>query len=436
MKKIFCIDTNVFLYDAEALFAFDDNDIVIPLVVLEELDKKKTLNNSVGRNARQTIRYLDELRLTGNLNKGIPTERGGSIKIMSSDYNSALMPIDLDAKNIDNIIISAVQTLKTHHEKDTVRLITKDISLRVKCDMLGVPCEDYLRHKIASKSEDLYSGVVSVKATKKIIDKIYSEGVSPDVIGSPEIFPNEFVLASDNGSNSVLAKYDETTNLVRKINSPKNVWGLKARNKEQRFALDLLFDDDIKLVSLIGRAGTGKTILAVASGLCQVIEDKKFHKLVISRPIQPMGKDLGYLPGTLEEKMHPWIKPVYDNLQFLMGGQKKDDVYLRGLFERGDIEVEAITYIRGRSISNALIIIDEAQNLSVHELKTIITRVGENTKIILTGDIDQIDNTVVDAFSNGLTYAVEKFKTHKIAGHVTLTKGERSELASLATKIL
>lgn len=435
MKKTFCIDTNVFLYDPNAIFSFEDNDVIIPFCVLEEIDKQKHRSfDEVGKNARATNRILDELRKQGDLTKGVKLPGGGTLKIAKSVYSS-LMPEEADKTLIDNFIISTALELQKKL-KNRVRLISKDISMRIKCDMLGVPCDDYLKHRVAGQADLIYSGVRIINTTKQNLDdffKFKTLDVTKLNIDSP-MLPNEYaVIKAIEGSTSGLAKF--VNNELRPIIPSDEVWGLKPRNKEQRFALDALFDDNAKLVTLIGRAGCGKTLLALAAGLKQILEDKKFTKLIVTRPIQPMGRDIGFLPGTKEEKMEPWIQPIVDNLEYLFGGSRRNDT-LSMYFDSGIIEVEALTYIRGRSIPNAFIIIDESQNLTVHELKTIITRVGEGTKIILTGDIDQIDNNNIDAVSNGLTNAVEKFKTYNIASHITLIKGERSELAALASEIL
>lgn len=430
MKKTFCLDTNVFLYDPMAIYAFDDNDVVIPMVVLEEIDRQKDRRfDDVGKNARMTNRILDELRQTGDLTQGVLLPGGGTLKIVRSTYNASEMPADFDQSLVDNLIIStAIELNKTLHN---VRVITKDISMRIKCDLQKIACDDYLKHRVAGKTDMIYGGLRVITTTKQKLDKFYyAKYLHSDELELEEkLLPNEYVVLKD-GSSSALAKsIDEG---IKPIIVCEQVWGLRPRNKEQKFALDALLDNDISLATLIGPAGTGKTLLAIAAGLEQVLEKKKYTKLIITRPIQPMGRDIGYLPGTKEEKMEPWVQPIKDNLDYLNANKSTMQMYM----DSGIIEVEAITYIRGRSIPNAYIIIDESQNLTVHELKTIITRVGEGTKIVLTGDIDQIDNDKIDAVSNGLTYAVEKFKQYDLASHITLIKGERSRLATLASEIL
>lgn len=442
MKKTFVLDTNVLLYDSESIFSFADNNIVIPLIVLEELDQKKSRQDEVGKNCRQTSRHLDKLREKGNLQKGVDLPGAGTIKIISKDqidkFDDCFLG-DMDENKVDNIIIAIAKNLQDNLEEPVV-LVTKDINVRVVCDVLDVNCEDYLKHRVASDADTLYSGVQRIDVDQQLVDNFYatkSLEVPESFKEKFQLFSNQFLVLKDqnSGQQSIITRFKSWDKPLVPLIGAKQSWGLIPRNKEQKFALDILFDDNIKLVTLVGKAGTGKTLLAISSALQQTLEpnNQKYRKVVISRPVQPVGKDIGFLPGTLEEKMDPWIAPIKDNLKFLFNNDSFTmDMYL----ENEDIEIEAITFIRGRSIANAFIIIDEAQNLTTHELKTIITRVGENTKIILTGDIDQIDNTYVDSVSNGLTYAIEKFKEYPIAAHITLLKGERSELASLGAKIL
>jgi len=442
LKKTFVLDTNVLLYDSESIFSFADNNIVIPLIVLEELDQKKSRQDEVGKNCRQTSRHLDKLREKGNLQKGVDLPGAGTIKIISKDqidkFDDCFLG-DMDENKVDNIIIAIAKNLQDNLEEPVV-LVTKDINVRVVCDVLDVNCEDYLKHRVASDADTLYSGVQRIDVDQQLVDNFYatkSLEVPESFKEKFQLFSNQFLVLKDqnSGQQSIITRFKSWDKPLVPLIGAKQSWGLIPRNKEQKFALDILFDDNIKLVTLVGKAGTGKTLLAISSALQQTLEpnNQKYRKVVISRPVQPVGKDIGFLPGTLEEKMDPWIAPIKDNLKFLFNNDSFTmDMYL----ENEDIEIEAITFIRGRSIANAFIIIDEAQNLTTHELKTIITRVGENTKIILTGDIDQIDNTYVDSVSNGLTYAIEKFKEYPIAAHITLLKGERSELASLGAKIL
>ncbi len=441
MTKVFCLDTNVLLYDAESLFAFEDNTVVIPLVVLEELDRKKGHPGEVGQNARRVSRHLDNLRQQGRLSDGVCLRNGGIIKITRRLDMSDEMPEELiDNPIADNIILSDAYQLIQEHGDD-VTLITKDINLRVKCDVLGIPCNDYLKHRVTTNKSLIYTGVRRATVGQDVVDKVYEDRKMAIIDGHPDfedLHPNEFVVMKS-APNMSAAIGRHRSGQITLIPEFGPIWGVKSRNKEQRFAFDLLFDPDIKLVTLVGPAGTGKTLLALTAGVHHVLEKNcGFNQLVVSRPVQPLGNDIGFLPGSFEEKMHPWTKPILDNLGYLFNSDndRNGKSMISLYFEKGIFEVEAITYLRGRSIANAFIIIDEAQNLSVHELKTIITRAGENTKIVLTGDVEQIDNNYVDSISNGLTYAVEKFKDHDIAGHITLIKGQRSDLATLASKIL
>lgn len=466
MKKTYVLDTNVLLSDPSSIFSFEDNVLIIPMVVLEELDQHKSRLDEVGKNARQISRTLDELRLKGNGNliSGITLQNGTILKVVSIHQNNINnLPPELQSTKVDNIIISfMLQLMETN---DTCVLVTKDINVRIKCDSLGIRCEDYLKMRIMSDTEHFYKGVAIIEVDEERIDSFYRENellLSLKEINNRILYPNQIIVIKNTGIDgktikSALAKFLSIDKPLVPVNKVEQAFGLKPRNKEQIFSLDLLFDVNIKLLTLTGPAGTGKTLLAIAAALEQLKgigspNNAKYEKLIVTRPVQPVGKDIGFLPGTLEEKMEPWISPIRDNINFLMNNCKKgnrrkvlsdsnksrlgDEYYLTLMQEKGLIEIEAITFIRGRSIPNAIIVIDECQNLSMHELKTIITRVGEGTKIILTGDIEQIDNVHVDTYTNGLTYAVEKFKEYTISGHVNLIKGERSELATLASKIL
>jgi PhoH-like ATPase len=463
MKKTYVLDTNVLLSDPNSIFSFEDNDLIIPMAVLEELDHHKSRLDEVGRNARQTSKTLDELRLKGSLIDGVSLQNGATLRIVSIHENSLKnLPPELISSKVDNMIISFMLQLKETNE--LCILVTKDINVRIKCDSLGVKCEDYLKMRVTTDVDQFYRGVAVLEIPEKRVDQFYKEEMlllSQEEVSDNVLYPNQIVVIKNTGSEgkttkSALSKCISADQPLVPIKKIEQAFGLKPRNKEQSFSLDLLFDDNVKLLTLTGPSGTGKTLLAIAAALEQLkgigsSETAKYEKLIVTRPVQPVGKDIGFLPGTLEEKMEPWISPIRDNINFLMnskkGNKKKasvdpakarlgDEYYLALMQEKGLIEIEAITFIRGRSIPNAYIIIDEAQNLSMHELKTIITRVGDGTKIVLTGDVEQIDNVHVDVFTNGLTYAIEKFKEHSISGHVSLLKGERSELATLASKIL
>ena len=437
MKKIYVLDTSVYLTSANAIYSYGNNDIVVPLKVLEEIDKHKKRTDMVGQNARQAIRIFDELRQKGTLNNGVRIAKGkGILTAVELRENSVLG--SLDPKVPDNQIIGVALQVKQEHEKRKVIVVTRDIHMRVICDAVGLQTETYDAQQVVNDRDELYSGFKDVLVDQEFIDQFYDgEDVFLDEEQIKDLNPNQFVMLVSNSTKNqtALARFlssHEPLHRVKQFRRNSNIFGVETRNREQTFAVDLLLDSDVPIVTLVGKAGSGKTLCAIAAGLQQVMEGRKYNKLIVSRPVQPMGRDIGYLPGTMEEKMMPWLAPIQDNLQNLLG----DKATLQEYMDRGDIEIEAITYIRGRSIANAYMIIDEAQNLSVHELKTIITRVGEGTKIVLTGDIEQIDNSYVNDTSNGLAYAVEKFKTTELAGHVTLQKGERSPVASLAAKIL
>lgn len=436
MKKSFVIDTNVLLHDPKAIFRFEDNDVVIPIWVVEEIDKFKREVTEIGRSAREVSRELDNLRQKGQIAEGVSLEKGGNLYISMDMVNDSLPPT-LNEKKADNLILGVALSLKKKKKK--VVLVSKDTNLRIKANAIGIEAQDYERGKI--HFEEFYSGWKNLKIESSIIDKIYSEKkIQLSDLDTPiEPHPNQFYLIeSINGnSKSALCRYDNSgvLNLLEDI---KPIWGIYPRNKEQRFALDLLLNDKISLVTLVGKAGTGKTLLAIAAGLFKVADEKSYKKLLVTRPIFPMGRELGFLPGELEEKLKPWMQPIFDNLELLLhltDSQKKTTPY-KELSEHGILQIEALTYIRGRSIPNEYIIVDEAQNLTPHEVKTILTRAGEKTKVVLTGDPYQIDNPYVDASSNGLTYVAEKFKSLPIAGHITLTKGERSNLAEAAANML
>jgi PhoH-like ATPase len=434
MKKIYVLDTNVLLTNWKSLYAYQNNDIVVPLKVLEEIDKHKKRQDGVGSNARISIRILDSLREKGNLHKGVRIEKGKGI-LSIRNYEPETIPDGLDLEHPDNQIIATAITEKQKNSKRKVIVVSRDINMRVKCDALSIICEDYISNQVVSDTSELYTGLMTHLVDDQIVDQFYAnEDIRLDE-DDIAINPNQFVMliSNSNDKKTALARFLNYNTPLKKVRDYKNIWGLTPRNKEQNFALDMLLDPSIPIVTIIGKAGCGKTLLAMAAGLEQVLEKQEYSRLIVSRPVQPLGKDIGFLPGTLEEKMRPWLMPIQDNLDFLMNGKKNN---MELFFEDGTIQIEALTYIRGRSISNSYIIIDEAQNLSVHELKTIVTRVGENTKIILTGDVEQIDNTYLDATSNGLTYAVEKLKPYELSGHITLLKGERSKVATLAAKVL
>jgi len=442
-KKNYILDTSVCLTDADSINKFDNNDIFLPLKVLEEIDKHKKRQDSVGINARRIIRTLDELRAVGSLQKGVRLGKGkGILKVMTyEDAEKAEFPEDLTKSVPDHIIIATGLYISAQYPRRKTILVSNDINMRVICDSLGLMSQDYTSEEAVHSSDELYDGFSNILVDDQLIDLFYAdEKIYLDEFDCTEpMFPNQYLLLTSNSNpkKTCLARFTDPQSPLKKIyNGSIPDWNIKPRNKEQNFAIDMLLNPDIKLVSLIGRAGSGKTLCAIAAGLQQTIGIDKsknlYSRLIVSRPVQPMGKDIGFLPGTMEEKMLPWLMPIQDNLKYLMGDKTSLELYM----EKGKIEIEALTYIRGRSISDAFVIIDEAQNLTRHEIKTIITRIGENTKIILTGDIEQIDNIYVNETSNGLAHAVENFKEYKIAGHITFRKGERSELATLASKVL
>lgn len=431
MSKIYILDTNVLLHDPRSLFAFQDNEIVIPLAVLDELDKKKQGHDEVARHARMVIRSLDKMRLDGSIHEGVPTHAGGTVRVELNHRGQC--PPDLDPGKVDNRLISVAIGLMKENPDKAVALITKDINLRVKCDALNVRAEDYNADSVADDPSAIYTGTRDLLVPSTVIDRLYRDSfVEADGYG--KFCENEYVcMRSDtNIKHSALARYNKSAFV--KINTFGDVWGISSRNKEQAFALDALFDPNIKLVTIIGKAGSGKTLVSAAAGVSQVLDSRTYRKLIMARPIQPLGRDIGYLPGGIEEKLSPWMAPLQDNLELLFSD--KGSNYLDMQRESGTVQVEALTYIRGRSIPRSFIIIDEAQNLTNHEVKTIITRVGEGSKVVLTGDILQIDNPFIDSVDNGLSCAIEGFKNNPIAAHITLQKGERSELATLAAEIL
>ncbi|MCL4516225.1 MAG: PhoH family protein [Firmicutes bacterium] len=446
MKKSFVLDTSVLLHDPLAIFAFEDNDLIIPLAVIEEIDGHKKRQDEVGRNARHVSRQIDLLRGRGKLYEGVALENGGTLRVELNHQGMEALPAALDRTKMDNRILAVALAVQKERPEQPVILVTKDINMRVKSDAVGVLAEDFETDQI--KLEELYGGVTTLRLAPELIDRFYQENSLPlDALpgaapGQPPLFPNQFVALEDEGGTSkgALAR----VNMERKALAPlrylhSELWGVKPRNREQKFAMELLMDDDIRLVTLVGKAGTGKTLLALAAGLQKVTEEHAYRKLLVSRPVVPMGNDIGFLPGDKDEKLRPWMQPIYDNLELLFANRDKKDKLeniVQSLKDLNLIELEALTYIRGRSIPNQYFILDEAQNLSPHEVKTIITRVGEGTKLVITGDPYQIDHPYLDSNSNGLTYVVEKFKNEKIAGHVTLTKGERSELAEMAARLL
>jgi PhoH-like ATPase len=445
-RSTFVLDTSVYLSDSGCFYKFKDNDIIIPLKVLEEIDLHKKRQDSVGHHARQTIRTLDNLRALGSLSEGVQIAEGlGVLRVIkAAEICLEELPRDLSHKMSDHLILATALTVKKIKPEQRTVVVSRDINMRVIADALGLDTDDYINSQVVEDSDKIYEGFAKILSDEEVINQFYLGDdvyLDKEVITEQQVnlYPNEFIMlvSSSNEKKTALARFECYTKPLKHVRDMKNeiMWGVLPRNKEQSFAFDLLFDNDVPLVSLIGKAGSGKTLMAIAAGLEQTlgIKEGQYRRIIISRPVQPLGKDIGFLPGTMQDKMMPWLKPIQDNIQHIMGD---DRTMLASYVERGKIEVEALTYIRGRSISNAFVIIDEAQNLTAHEVKTIITRIGENTKIILTGDIEQIDNVYTNETSNGLTYAVEKFKESELAGHITFRKGERSKLATAAAKLL
>ena len=435
-KKIYVLDTSVYLTNAECIYAFENNDIHVPLKVFEEIDKHKKRQDAVGAQARKIIRIWDDLRAKGSIDKGVRIRKGlGLVKsISAAGIMPDDLPCDLDIKIPDHLIIATA--LKAQRESSRkVILVSRDINMRVIADAVGLTSEDFQNNQVVDNSESIYEGYTTVLVDDQVIDRFYEK--QSVYLDDTSLHPNQYIMLVSNANQkkTALGRFTNHAMPIRQLLKSQKIWGIKPRNKEQQFLMDALMDPGIQIVTVIGKAGSGKTICAIAAGLEQTIDEmsQQYTRVIVSRPVQPLGKDIGFLPGTMEEKMTPWLMPIQDNLQFLMGNDKVTlDIYM----QKGTIEIEALTYIRGRSISNAFIIIDEAQNLTSHELKTIITRVGEGTKIVLTGDVEQIDNVYIDATSNGLTHAVEKFKRFELASHVTLHKGERSKVATFAAQNL
>lgn len=437
--KTFVLDTNVLLHDPFALFRFQENTILIPITVIEEIDRFKKDMNETGRNARHVSRILDELREKGSLSSGITLESGGQLRVaLTNSDMMSLIPPELSEEKGDNRILAVAAEAKKESGQMPVILVTKDTNLRIKADAIGLDAEDYESDKV--DISELYTGSCDLEVSSETVDRFYGQGW----VDAPErLQPNQYVVMRDvaNSSHTALAKYHAAANRLSPIikTEKEGVWSIHPRNREQSCALDALLDDSVKIVTLVGKAGTGKTLLAIAAGLHKTAEENVYNRLLVSRPVFPMGKDLGFLPGDIEEKLAPWMQPIFDNVELLLSGYESEKRHSKGyreLMAMGILEIEPLTYIRGRSIPNQYLIVDEAQNLTPHEIKTIVTRAGEGTKIVLTGDPYQIDNPYVDSSSNGLTYLVERFKGQEISAHITMMKGERSALAELAANLL
>ncbi|MBF0197319.1 MAG: PhoH family protein [Planctomycetes bacterium] len=433
--KTFVLDTNVLLHDPNSLHSFQDNNVVLPMAVIEELDSMKTRSDEIGRNARRVIRDLDNLRDRGKLGDGVRIDEGGIIKIISS--KTMEVEIGFSDDKADNRIIRVAYGL--HKEGKTVTFITKDINARIKADALGLNAMDFEKEKI--NFDELYTGFREVEVPRETVDQFYAEDSIK--VKDLDVNPNEFIVLRDetNPKHTALSKSRARNELVHLSDKLSRAWHIRPKNREQRMALELLLDDRISFITLVGQAGSGKTLLALAAALELTLRAKNYDKILVSRPIMPLGRDIGYLPGNKDAKLASWMQPIFDNLGLLMRWQTldwsdKSQKKVDALISDNILELEALTYIRGRTINRHFMIIDEAQNLTPHEIKTIVSRAGDGTKIVLTGDPYQIDNPYLDANSNGLTYAAERLKSQSLHGHVTLRKSERSELAALAAEEL
>jgi len=436
--KNYILDTNVLLHDPHSLLSFEENNVLIPIEVIEEIDRFKRESTELGQNARAVSRMLDGYRGEGSLSAGVKLPTGGKLRIPVQ--KKSLTNGNGHGKNgtsVDNKILALAKEIQKAHPKSSTILVSKDINLRIKADALGLEAEDYETDRVFIK--DLYTGMIELSASPERMANFRANG-ELEINGGKQYFPNEYCTLTDetNPKRTALTKVDATgTKLVPIIDCREGVWGIKPRNREQHFAFDALLDDRVKLVTLMGKAGTGKTLMAMAAGLKRTVLDREFRRLVVARPTISMGKELGFLPGSLEEKLAPWMQPIHDALEMLSDlNMGHDHRRSTDLMRSGSIVVEALSYIRGRSIANQFMIIDEAQNLTPLEAKTIITRVGHSTKIVFTGDPYQIDNPYVDSSSNGFNYVVSRFRDQAVAAHIELQKGERSELAELAADIL
>jgi PhoH-like ATPase len=455
MKKNYVLDTNILLHDPYAIFRFDDNNVIIPIYVIEEVDQFKREGSERGRNARHVVRLLDDLRETGgSLSKGVQIKSGGTLTVAVPSTRPEL-PTAIDKAAMDAAILqTAFEVREADGGRPTV-FVTMDTNLRIRADALGMVAETYENQRV--EPQRVETGVTDIEVSADEIDAFFQEGrlAAPAHLIPPEkgesrerskdqvavyLSANLCILLRDraNASHTALGRYDAAKKEIIALRTPREgVIGVRPRNKEQSHALDLLLDENIRLVTLVGKAGTGKTLLALAAGLKRTVEDGQYTRMLVSRPVMPLGRDIGFLPGDVDEKLNPWMQPIFDNLEFLFSsGTRKGPRAYAELLDSGQLQVEPLTYIRGRSLPQQYIIVDEAQNLTPHEVKTIITRSGDGTKIVLTGDPGQIDNPYVDSASNGLSVAADRFRGEKVAAHIVLTRGERSELAELAANLL
>jgi PhoH-like ATPase len=439
--KNYILDTNVLLHDPNSLLNFEENNVLLPIEVIEEIDRFKRESTELGQNARTVSRMLDGFRGEGSLSAGVKLPNGGKLRITwqkeSLTNGNANGKSHAKATSVDNKILVEAQHIQQTDPANKTILVSKDINLRIKADAIGLDAEDYETDRVHIR--DLYTGMIEILVSPAKLAEFRANG-ELEVNGGKQYFPNEYCTLIDetNPKKCALTKVDASgAKLVPILDVRDGVWGIKPRNREQHYAFDALLDDRVKLVTLMGKAGTGKTLMAMAAGLKRTVLDREFRRVVVARPTISMGKELGFLPGSLEEKLAPWMQPIHDALEMLSDlNMGHDHRRSTDLMRSGSIVVEALSYIRGRSIANQFMIIDEAQNLTPLEVKTIVTRVGNGTKIVFTGDPYQIDNPYVDGSSNGFNYIVSKFRPEAVAAHVELQKGERSELAELAANIL
>jgi len=444
LKKTFVLDTNVLLFDPQSIFKFPGHTIFIPFVVIEELDKFKKDQNENGRNSRQFARIVDDLRTRGSLATGVKLDNGGTLQITAITNSEIDEVSGMDRQINDHSILLTCLALKKRGLQIT--FITKDINLRLKADALEIISEDYETSDLTF--EELYTGQRELVASENLLLKFDEEKLIPlsDLPTLQDILPNEYVhlKSAINPQVKKLGRYSKKAGgIVPLIKKRDGIWGIYPRNIEQQFALDALLNEDIALVCLVGKAGTGKTLLAIAAALETCINRQIYTRVLVSRPIIPMGRDLGFLPGDVNEKLGPWMQPIFDNIDFLFGNKKGEhsapgaaSQSWEELINQGILHVEPLTYIRGRSLPSQYMIVDEAQNLSPHEVKTIITRAGEGTKIVLTGDCEQIDSPYLDSINNGLAYCIDRLKDEEIVSHAVLKVGERSPLSEIASKKL
>ena len=433
-SKLYVIDTSVMLYDPESLHSFTGNEVILPLIVLEELDRFKEKQALIGSNARRVNRFLDGLRKRGKLSDGVHLKEYDTVIRTLADHNEPVDIGSLDAEKGDNkIIVAALRLMKSHLDKE-VKVVTKDINLRVKCDALGIQAEDYYRDlpKSIKEGNPVFSGQSWVECSSETIDSYYKDGeVTLDDTQVP-LIQNQLVVATSeiDSSKSFIGIVKGNKVVKPRIGLHSSV-KIEGRSKEQKAGLHLLTDKSVPLVSLTGIAGSGKTFLALVAGMSG-IQEKLYDRIIITRSIEPVGRDIGFLPGTVDEKMAPWLMPIVDNFRNAFS----DTIWFDQMRQRGVIEVSPISYVRGRSFTRSYVIVDECQNLTIHELKTLITRCGEGTKMVLLGDTDQVDTPYMDRYSNGLTIAIERLKGQELFGHIHLDKGERSALATLGSSIL